>query len=78
MSAKDSEAVVVRLKGVKGAKKHAAKVKVFATFVFVKTGNNPSVYIENPVNLSEHIGDVYATDYIFLKERLASIVDINW
>ena len=55
-------------------RKKEPAVKVRATFVVVKSGSKPLLYIEDPIDLSELFGDIYADEFDVLKKGIDSIV----
>ena len=75
ISMSDNESIVVCIKAGKAARMStmaaASIVKVRATFTFAKPGSNPATYIQDPIDISKHIGEIYASDYNELKERIA-------
>ena len=52
----------------------APKVNIKIKFVSAKAGNDPPIRIENPISLTDLIGDIRANDYHLLRECLENIV----
>ena len=55
-------------------RKKEPAVKVRATFVVAKSGSKPLLYVEDPIDLSELFGDIYANEFDVLKKGIDSIV----
>ena len=55
-------------------RKEEPAVKVCATFVVVKSGSKPLLYIDDPTDLSEFFGDIYADEFNILKKGIETIV----
>ena len=71
----NEESLIVRFRASDVPKIATSIVKVYATFVFAKNGNSPSVFIENPSDISEHLGEILPSGFNVLKDRLTSVVD---
>ena len=71
----NKESLIVRFRASDVPKIATSTVKVYATFVFAKNGNSPSVFIENPSDISEHLGEILPSGFNVLKDRLTSVVD---
>ena len=56
-------------------RKKEPAVKVRATFVVVKSGSKPLLYIEDPIDLSELFGEIYADEFDVLKQGIDSVVN---
>ena len=50
-------------------------VFVSVTFVSTKAGNKPSISIDSPVDISEHLGDIRSNEFDQLKAKLGTIVE---
>ena len=66
----NEESLIVRFRASDVPKIATSTVKVYATFVFAKNSNSPSVFFENPSDISDHLGDVLPSGIDVLKDCL--------
>ena len=71
----NEESLIVRFRASDVPKNATSAVKFYATFVFAKNGNSPSVFIENPSDISDHLGEILPSGFNVLKGCLISVVD---
>ena len=82
----DTEPIVVRIKGGSLVRMPSASqtsrstskepvVQVLAAFVFVKSGNKPAVYLEDPIDISSLVGPIYPEQFELLKDKIVDIVN---
>ena len=66
------ESLTLKFKSSDIPKIAPSAVKANAPFVFAKNGNTPSVFIENPSDVSDHTGEIHPSGFNVLKDRLTN------